>query len=355
MEERKDTLFQGQISIGEGDTPVVRSRFIGPSLGIANLYFKLENLNPTGSYKDRFAAAFVNDLLAKKTTLCLATSSGNTGAALSAYCAAAGVECLLVLVDGAPISKVQQIQVYGSKTITVEGFGKDTATTRIVFDLLQASAKLRDIPFPVSAYCYCPQGMSGVETIVQEVSDQLDVDIHHLFSPAGGGGLTLAMANGVMRNAKLAQRCKVHCVQPAGNNTIAGPLRQGLQEAHAVDASTTHISGLQVPGVLDGTQTLLRCRQTGGNGYVVTDDEVFEVQRELALREGIFCEAAGAVSVCGFIKAVRHGEVFSDETIVCLVTGSGFKEFPHVSERFRLAAEQNRVDLKGFEKMLSNI
>ena len=79
------------ISIGEGNTPLVKSRYIGPSLGLQNLYFKLENLNPTGSYKDRFASAFVSSLLEKGAGLCIATSSGNTGAALS--CLLRGSQC----------------------------------------------------------------------------------------------------------------------------------------------------------------------------------------------------------------------------------------------------------------------
>ena len=45
-----------QITLGEGDTPLVRSKQIGARVGLNNLYFKLESCNPTGSYKDRFAA-----------------------------------------------------------------------------------------------------------------------------------------------------------------------------------------------------------------------------------------------------------------------------------------------------------
>ncbi|MBA2113824.1 hypothetical protein HOV93_09770 [Planctomycetes bacterium FF15] len=43
------------LSLGEGNTPLLRSRRIGPAMGLANLFFKLESLKPTGSYKDRFA------------------------------------------------------------------------------------------------------------------------------------------------------------------------------------------------------------------------------------------------------------------------------------------------------------
>ena len=67
------------ISMGEGTTPLVKSRRLGLELGLNNLYFKLESLNPTGSYKDRFAALAVSGQLASQAKFCLATSSGNTG------------------------------------------------------------------------------------------------------------------------------------------------------------------------------------------------------------------------------------------------------------------------------------
>ncbi|MCA9159912.1 MAG: pyridoxal-phosphate dependent enzyme, partial [Planctomycetales bacterium] len=79
-----------QVTLGEGQTACVRSRRIGPALGIKHLYFKLESTNPSGSYKDRFAALAVSHMLQRGQSTCIATSSGNTGAALAAYCAAAG-------------------------------------------------------------------------------------------------------------------------------------------------------------------------------------------------------------------------------------------------------------------------
>ena len=78
-----------QISLGEGNTPLVRSRKIGPEAGLKNLFFKLECCNPSGSYKDRFASSAISHMVANGQTRCIATSSGNTGASLAAYCAAA--------------------------------------------------------------------------------------------------------------------------------------------------------------------------------------------------------------------------------------------------------------------------
>jgi len=53
-----------RITLGEGNTPVVRSKKIGPQAGLNNLHFKLEIGNPAGSFKDRFGAAAISHMLA---------------------------------------------------------------------------------------------------------------------------------------------------------------------------------------------------------------------------------------------------------------------------------------------------
>ena len=344
-----------RFTLGEGHTPLVKSHFIGPSLGLKNLYFKLENLNPTGSYKDRFAAMFISSLLQKKVSSLLSTSSGNNGAALAAYSGAAGIDCYLVIVDGAPLPKIQQMQLYGSSLIMVKQFGIDSLVTAKVFSLLAEVAKEKNISLPISAYCYCSQGMAGVQTISYEILDELEGDVQHVFSPSGGGGLTLAIAKGILEYKKYLSGCKVHCVQPSGNNTIAGALRNGKETATEISCSSTLISGLQVPGILDGDETLLHCRKTGGTGYIVDDALVFKTQKDLAQKEGIFCEPAGAVSVSALSDAVKRGELDANETIVCLITGSGFKDMSAVAHQFNLPIMEKKINITDLSQFLETI
>lgn len=344
-----------KISIGEGHTPLVKSKHIGPVLGLNNLYFKLENLNPTGSYKDRFAQICVSIIREQNIPFCIATSSGNTGAALAAYCAATGIDCYIVVVDGAPLQKIHQMQLYGSKVVMVNGFGIDADITKQVFSILKEKTSQLNIPLPISAYCYCAEGMKGVETIALEVLDELDGDVQHLFTPSGGGGLSLAIAKGVLSFEKAAGVCKVHCVQPSGNNTIAGALRKGIPHATEINSSTTLVSGLQVPGILDGTETLHLCKQTGGTGFIVEDEVIFKTQELLARREGIFCEPAGAVSVSALADAVKNGELKPGEKTVCLITGSGFKDMNNVVKNFHLNEAQEKYDINNLSEFLATL
>lgn len=341
-----------RVTLGEGNTPLVRSRRIGPDAGLRHLYFKLELTNPTASYKDRFAVAAVSHMVAAGQKRCVATSSGNTGASLAAYCAAAGIECVIAIVEAAPEGKLQQMLAYGARLYRVRGFGIDPAITS---DTMQAVNRLGSQPgsaTQVSSYVYSPKGMSGVKTLSYELAEQLDAGIGHVFCPAGGGGMCLAVAPGfqdLVGLGRLKDCPRVECAQPAGNDTIATPLREGAAEARSVHC-TTRISGLQVPNVLDGHMALQACRATGGTGHVVADEAVWDAQGRLAREEGIFCEPASATSLAAALQAFREGLVAGDAAVVCCVTGSGFKDPPSV-QRMLASASCPVIDLAEFQKL----
>ena len=314
-----------RVTLGEGDTPVVRSRRLGPELGADNLFFKVETGNPTGSYKDRFAAAAVSEMLARGQTHCVATSSGNTGSALAAYCAAAGIACEIAVVETAPPEKLKQMAAYGARIYKVRGFGIDERVTADTFAHVRERGGRPGAALQISAYACSPLGMAGVQTIGYELAEQLSSRLDHVFIPAGGGGLNLAVARGLFQAG--AKGTRVECAQPEGNATIAGPLREGAERARPVSC-TTRISGLQVPSVLDGDDVIAACRASGGTGHLVRDDDAWQVQTRLAREEGIFCEPAGAVSVAAAVAALRTGAIPRAAVICCVVTGTGFKDAP---------------------------
>jgi threonine synthase len=318
---------EARITLGEGATPLVPSRALGPQAGIGRLLYKLENCNPSGSYKDRFAAVAVSALRAGGGGRCVATSSGNTGSALAAYCARAGIRLDVALVETAPQGKVLQMLAHGARLCRVRGFGLDAEITRQTFARLADIGRGAGTSLEISGYRHSPVGMSGVETIAHELAETPEGrSIDHVFVEAGGGGLTLAVARGfrwLVEHGLLPRSPAIHCVQPAG--TIAGPLAAGAGAAREV-ACTTAISGLQVPSVIDGDEVIAACRASGGTGLTVTDDEAWAVQRRLAREEGIFCEPAGAVGVAGAMRAAARGMIGPRDTVVCLITGSGFKD-----------------------------
>ena len=337
-----------RLTLGEGNTPVIRSRRIGPAAGLRNLYFKLEFTNPTGSYKDRFACAAVSHMLAADQTRCLATSSGNTGASLAAYCALAGIDCLIAVVETAPEGKLQQMLAFGAKLVRIRGFGLDPAVTAEVMATVQRLGQQPGAAMQISAYHFSPLGMSGVQSISYELAEQFPEGIDQVFCPAGGGGMTLAVARGfaeLQRRQRIPSSPRVECVQPVGNDTIASALRHGQARAVTVTC-TSQISGLQVPTVIDGDAVIAACRATGGTGHTVPDEATWAMQQRLAREEGIFCEPAAALPVAAVIQAAEAGSIAADATIVALIGGSAFKDPPslqrmlaHRSCPLRSAAE----------------
>lgn len=339
-----------RITLGEGDTALVRSRRIGPQAGLKNLFFKLEHGNASGSYKDRFAFAAISDMVARGKTKCIATSSGNTGAALAAYCAAAGIECRIAIVEGAPLGKLKQMMAYGARIARIRNFGTDAAVTTAVFENLERLGQRPDSAMQVSAFVYSPAGMSGVQTVAFELAEQAPQPIDHVFCPAGGGGLCVATARGfqqLVEKGQLERSPAVECVQPEGNNTIAGPLRDGAPRAQEV-ACTTRVSGLQVASVVDGDLAIAECRPTGGTGHLVTDEFVWETQKRLAREEGVFTEPAGAVALAGALKAAESGEIDVNAMVVCMITGSGFKDDAAV-DRMNADVECPMLDAEAIE------
>ncbi len=338
---------ESRVTLGEGESPLIRSRRIGPEAGLNRLFFKVESANPSGSYKDRFASLAISSMVATGRTRCLATSSGNTGAALAAYCAVAGIACEIAVVETAPDNKLRQMLAYGAQIYRVRGFGTDAEITRQTFETLRQRAENPVIALQISAYHYSPIGMTGVQSIAYEIAEQSDGKIDHVFCPAGGGGLALAIARGFEVDSGCSPR--IECVQPVGNDTIAGALRRGEDRARKV-VCTSQISGLQVPDVIDGDETLAACRRSGGTGHLVEDGEAWAAQSMLARDEGIFSEPAGAVALAGALRAAGNGEIDPKAGIVCLVTGSGFKDLSSV-ERMVAKRPCPTIELDELQRM----
>lgn len=289
-----------------------------------DLWFKLELCNPTGSYKDRFIVREMERIVATGAKMVVATSSGNTGAALAAYSARAGVRCVIVVAPEAPEGKVAQMRAHGACVVRVPRFTTDAAVTDQVMGALRAFSEERGVPLVVSAFRYCPYGMDGVSSIADELAPMAP---RHVFVPVGGGGLYAAMVRGFAR-AELAVR--VHAVQPAGCGTVVDAWRVGARVAAGASGGTT-VSGLSVPVDIDATLALELLYENGGQGIAVSDEEVFAAQRRLLREEGVFCEPAGAAAAAGWLRAVAEGKVDPAERAVCLVTGHGGKDPASIS------------------------
>jgi threonine synthase len=317
-----------QVTLGEGCTPLVKSAGIAKALGLSNLYFKIESGNPTGSYKDRIAAVGVSWALQQGKTACIGTTSGNAGAAVAAYAARAGIPYHLYLLEHIVEAKLVQVVAHGANVTKVKGFGESAAVGDKVFAHIAEQAERMNWESMITAYKCNPVAMEGVKTIAFELYDDLvETTPDAVFVPVGGGGLFTGIRKGFEDIARLhgASMPSMVAVQSAGCDNIVRGWKQGSATAASGD-STSQISGLQVPNPPDGEEVLRVLNANEGWAEAVADNETWHWQEQLAEKEGILCEPAAAISLAGLAQALREGRVGKDATIVCVLSGAGYKD-----------------------------
>ena len=302
----------------------MRSTRIGPRAGFELWLLDLTG-QPTLSYKAVFAASAVSHMIAQGQTRALLTSSGNTGSAVAAYCARAGIECTIAISDGTPVGKIRKMAAAGASIIEVEDFGADPSVDERVLQILTA-AKDQRTAMLVSNYLYSPEGMKGAETFPYFIDAEAGLQrLDHVFVPAGSGALARAVAEG-FSHPTVTHKPAVHLVQPEGCDTIATALREGRDDGTVLDRATTAVTGLKVPFLLDVAPVIAMARSSGGTGFVGSDREIYDAQARLAREEGILAEPAGAASLMGALKALDEGIIRQHDVVICLVTGSVFND-----------------------------
>src|SRR3990172_12050744 len=154
-----------RIDLGEGSTPLVRSRHIGPALGVPNLYFKLESCNPTGSFKDRGMVVAVAKALEEGNRAVLCASTGNTSASAAAYSPHFGLEAYVLVPSGnIAQGKLAQAVAHGARVLNVRGN----------FDDALRIARVISEQHPVAlANSVNPYRLEGQKTAAFEIVDAL--------------------------------------------------------------------------------------------------------------------------------------------------------------------------------------
>ncbi|MEF3305057.1 threonine synthase [Paenibacillus sp. GYB003] len=323
-----------RLYLGEGGTALVRSRTIAKRLNVGELYFKLEGGNPTGSYKDRIATVGVSRAIAAGRAACVGTTSGNAGAAYAAYAAAAGIPYHLFVLEHMAEAKLAQVLLYGANVRKVKGFGTHAEVGDLVFAGVMEAVRRHGWESTVTAFRYNPYAMEGVKTISFELAEQLPEPPTAVYAPVGGAGLYVGIWKGFEELRSLgAIAAKPHlvAVQSAGCSNIARAYAAGGR-VPAPGASTSRISGLQVPNPPDGSLALDIMARGDGSAVAVDDADIWEAQRLMAEEEGLFCEPAGAAALAGLLRTARDRKSFAEERVVCIVSGVGFKDVRRLLE-----------------------
>ncbi len=301
------------LSLGEGSTPLVRSRRLVERLGCAELYFKLESCNPTGSFKDRGMVVAVAKAMEEGSRAVLCASTGNTSASAAAYAAAAGLETYVLVPKGKIAQgKLAQAVAYGAHILAIEG-NFDTALR-----LARAVTERLDVALVNSLN---PYRIEGQKTAAFEIVDHLGEAPDLLCIPVGNAGNITAYWRGFVEyhdGGRASRKPRMMGFQAAG----AAPIVLG----RPVDDPQTIASAIRIGNPASWQRALEARDQSHGAIEAVSDDDIFEGYQLLAREEGVFGEPASAASFAGALKLSREGRMPRDAVVVCVITGSGLKD-----------------------------
>ncbi len=339
--------------LGEGDTPLIRSKSIGPSLGLENLYFKNEGLNPSGAFKDRAGATVAALALEAGAAGVVSASSGNASSAIAAYCAAAGLKCVILMEPNNPPAKLRQTLATGAQVVLVEGIfahGPE-ALAKFLNDVAQrTNYYLGFVWAPINPYI-----LEGIKTIAYEVTGQLGEAPDVVLTPVGGGDMFAAQWRGyneLVRAGVTDILPRMIGVQSVNAPPLLEAVDQKRRTVATLPYARSKISGINVP--FTGDHALAAVNQSGGTAVGVTDEAAFAMQKRLATEEGIWVEPAGAASIAALASLLERGIIQSYERIVCVMSGAGFKDANLAAEDAQRINQQTTIpfDIEAVSKVL---
>ena len=302
-----------RVTLGEGGTPLVRSRALEAELGLEALYFKLELTNPTGSFKDRGMVLAAAKAVEEGAEAVICASTGNTSASMAAYAARHGLRaCVIVPEDRVATGKLAQAVAHGAEIVTVRGSFDDA---------LRVARALADEWPVVLLNSVNPYRIEGQKTAAFEIVDELGDAPDVVAIPVGNAGNITACWAGFTeyrRRERASSRPRMWGFQAEG----AAPLVRGAPVAEPETVATA----IRIGDPASWRGAIAARDESGGTIGAVSDDAILEAYRRLAADEGVFCEPASAASVAGLFARVRAGESLAGLTAVCVITGSGLKD-----------------------------
>jgi threonine synthase len=324
-----------ELTLGEGDTPLVHLPRWGAAHGLERVFAKLELVNPTGSFKDRGMAALVAIAVQAGARRLVEDSSGNAGAAAAAYAARAGLSCTVYAPAAAPEAKLRQIRAYGAELVLVPG------PRSAVSDAARRAGAAPGV-YHV-AHNENPAFVLGNKTFAYELSEawrdgQLLVSGQgaasrnwHVVIPTGGGALLCGAWQGFLDDEAAgrlagAGRPRLHAAQTVACAPLARAWEQGLDEPAPVERAPSVCGGIEIERPPRGRAILAALRESGGSAVAAQEHEILAERDRLARLEGIYAEPTSAAALAGLAELARRGRVGAGEVVVVAITGSGLKD-----------------------------
>ena len=319
------------ISLNEGDTPLIKMVNLPSIIGKSfDMYVKFDGQNPTGSFKDRGMTMAVSKAAEKGAKAIVCASTGNTSAAAAAYAARAGMTAFVLIPEGKiPMGKLAQAIAHGAVVLQIRGNFDDGM--RLVKEV--AGEAPVEIVNSINPY-----RLQGQKTAAFEIVEALGRAPDYHCIPVGNAGnisgYWIGYSEACGHNTASCTLCDGNCPYLAKPLTKTRPVMVGYQAAGAapfmrgepVEHPETVATAIRIGNPQSWDLAKAAVSESSGWFDEVTDEELLEMQSMLASKEGIFCEPASAVSVCGALRDLKSGKIPEGSLITCTVTGHGLKD-----------------------------
>ncbi len=300
-----------------GDTPVLREDVDG-----VTVYFKLEHLNPGGSFKDRGAYVTVSRCLEMGFDSIVVDSSGNAGVATARMGQRLGLGVDVFLPESTPEGKKQLLRLFGATLHEVAG------------DRMAVHTAALGATSAAAAYVghwFNPYFFEGTKTMAYEAFEQIPA-MDYALLPVGAGTVMLGLHKGFSElvGAGLMDRVpRLVAAQAAGFAPVCAQL--GARSDAAGMSSLADGIAIAAPPRRDEMAHVVR--ETGGFGVVVDDNEIAGALKWLVSR-GHVVEPTSAVPMAALRRAIDNGSIPRGSSVLLPLSGNGMKvldELVHIA------------------------
>ena len=309
------------VSLGEGMTPILKLNRIGKKYGYTNLALKNEEMNPTGSFKSRGLSVAVSKAKELGVKEIVMPTAGNAGGALSAYCAAAGIKCTVIMPAISPKIFKDECRFYGANLILMDGLIDKCGQKAVEIQKETGAFNMSTLKEPYR--------LQGKRTMGFEIAEQYDWKLPDVIVyPTGGGTGLIAIweafqqmvTMGWLDGTKLP---KMVAVQSSNCSPVIDYIEGRDSNPELYTESVAY--GLAVPSAF-GRDLISQTIQES-KGYCITTDEkmILPATSELAEAEGIAVAPETGAIWEGLKNLTNDGVISKDDSILLLNTGNALK------------------------------
>lgn len=311
------------VSLGEAGTPLLALRSLSRRLGVRDLWLKDESRNPTWSYKDRLAAVAVTKAAATGADTVVVSTTGNHGAAVAAYAAAAGLRCVALTLHAVPPTMRTLMQVFGA---VVVAYDRPADRWTVMRQAVEERGWVPMSSFTQPPAGSNPFGVEGYKTIAYELFEQLGhvPDVVVVPTAYADGLAGIHRGFGDLRALGLIERApRLVAAEVHGPYQRALPHGRPLPDPVPMPASVSFSTAVAYAT----GQGVAALRDTAGLAVPVHDNgDIMTTQRELATAEGLYLEAASVTALIAVRRLRADHTIGPDDEVVVIGTSSGLKD-----------------------------